>query len=394
MKLKRDKKFQMVGFIEDAEAERVSIVEHGANQIPFSVLKSEDQVEWVSLEKEAEEIKALKALEGGNIQLTSIQFPFGSNEEQVKNYMSRYEDDSYTIEKDQNNTYTAHTKGHHDYDETKEVILSSGVIYTLSKSDTMKTDKKENGNMSKKSKSNEKETQKKEAPVEAVETEEVETVEKSEETTETVETESKEVETKSEDTIEDLKTDLVAALKALPTEDVAAILKEVSPNEEATSADKTELETEAEATNVEETTETEEVAKTEEAAESDESAEETKEEESAPQANFQEEIDNLRKEVSAQNEKNEELSQNVAELANLVKSLVSTNEELSSKLEKSLSEEDAIEVISDLTTKVNEVTARVDSLEYAPASSEASQVEKSEEVEKQDKKAGFLSKHL
>jgi len=390
MKVKKDKKFQMVGFIEDADTERVSIVEHGANQIPFAVLKAEGEVE-LNESTVSTEFKTLQGIVDSEIHPTRIKFPFGTNMQSAENFMEDiFEKGTYTIEKTQDNVIMAFSNApNSDKMETRDVLMPSGIIYTLSKfniPDTMKTDKKENGNMSKQSKSKEKETQSKEAPVVSVETE-IENNVEAEQVTEEVkkaETEEVETETETKETIENLKSDLVAALKALSNDDVAAIIKEVSTNEEAASAGNIEVEAEADPT--------EKVVEAKELTESTEDAENSNEE-TAPQSEIHEELNNLHKALETQNEKNEELSQSVAELAGIVQSLVATNEELSSKLEKSLSEEDALEVISELTKLVKDLDSRVDSLEYAPASSESSSVEKSVEVKK-DKRAGFLSKHL
>lgn len=392
MELKKNKKFQMVGFIEEADTERVSIVEHGANQIPFSVLKNEGNVEWVSLEKQEEEMVNLSNLVN-NVKLVSIRFPFGTSDAQAKAYMSKFEDDTYSIDKDMNNIYTATTKSSHNNEEIKEVILPSGVIYTLSKSDTMKTGKKENGNMSKKSEKTNKETEKKEAPVEAVETEVVpseaieatdtaaiaeEVVEEVAKTEETITEETAE----AEDSLESLKEDLVAALKALPAEDVTAILEQLSQPSETTKAETTE--SEAEDTDE---AQAEEVQK-EEATEAETAETAIAEEVDTHESSVQEEIECLKEETANLIEQNKEFSQAIEALTEQVKSLVATNEELSNKVEKSLSEDEAIEVIKELS-------ARVESLEYAPASSETSHVEKSEEVSNgKEATHSFLSKYL
>ena len=362
MKLKLEQKYQLVGFIEDAETKRVSLVEHAANEIPFAIVKSEEGVEWVSTNADQAtkfdiELKALASKV--EIAPIEIKFPSQMDEEAVKEYMSRFEDDSFTIAKSKD-TYVARSRLYVDSEGNRLVVLPSGIAYTLNKfnvSDTMKSEK-ETSEMSKK-------TQKKSEAI------------------------AEQANSKDE---------LIAALKGLSNEDMVAILDEVLPEdtkeleskEEAESGDKEGAEEPTEAS-----------AEATEAAE-DEPKEEVKEEDAEtpaeePKAEVEKEdtvsedfITALTEEFESQSEITKKLTDDVISLAKQVEELTAKFNEASVKVEKSLDQDEAVEIIAELQKSLGSLENRVDTLEYTPADSDV--IEKSVEVDEKGK--GFLKKYL
>lgn len=363
MILKVEQNYQLVGFIEDAETKRISLVGHAANEMPFAVVKSEDGVAWVSTEQADDKLNVeFKALASKvKIAPVSIKFPADMKEEDVNHYMERFEGSSFTTTKSAG-VITANSNVFVDTEGTRTVILPSGIVYTLNKfnvSDTIKSEK-ETSEMSKK-------TQKKSEAV------------------------AEQVNSKDE---------LIAALKGLSHEDMVAILDEVLPEdtkdleskEEADSGDKegTEEPKESEA-NTEATEEAgdepKEGVKEEEAKEI---AEDSKAEVEKSDKLSEDFITALTEEFESQSEITKKLTDDVISLAKQVEELTAKFNEASVKVEKSLDQEEAVEIIAELQKSLNTLEGRVDSLEYTPADSEV--VEKSAEVSEKGK--GFLKKYL
>lgn len=366
MKLKVENKYQLVGFIHDAETKRISLVEHAANEMPFAVVKSEAGVEWIKGDiKEDNLVVELKELAKiTTIAPTEIKFPSNMTKEDVDSYMEIFEDDSFTLAKVQD-YYVAKSKLYTDGKGNRLVVLPSGIAYTLNKfniSDTMKSEK-EKSEMSKK-------TNEKSKPVAAK---------------------------------VDSKDELIAALKGLSKEDMVAILDEVLPED----SKETESKEEAESGEKEGTEETKESSAeaTDEA--KDEKAEEKEEEvkeesKETPEAESKEEIDKeaktsedfitaLTEEFESQAEITKQLTEEVKSLTAKLDELTKKFDESSAKVEKSLDADEAIEVIAELQKTLSALTGRVDSLENTPADSGI--VEKSAEVS-ESKSSGFLKKFI
>jgi hypothetical protein len=358
MLLKQEIKYELVGFIEDAETKRISLVGHAANEMPFAVVKSEDGIDWVTQETHKTELKALASK--ADVAPSQIKFPLSMSEDDVKAYMGNFEDSSYTISKTDEG-YVAKSKIVIDSQGNRIVILPSGIAYTLNKfnlSDTMKTEK-ELSQMSKK------ETKKSEA-----------------------------VETN------DSKDKLIAALKGLSKEDMIAILDEVLPEETVNTEAKEEAEpgekqgseelVEVEAKEEVEAVEIEK-EETAEVIESEKVEEVVEVKEAKKSTEISKDLaDAISEEFEAQAEITKALSEDVKALNEKLDALVEKFEATSTKLEKSLDSEEAIEVIAELQESIDSLSKRLESLEYAPADSTV--IEKSAEVSGESK--GFLAKFL